>query len=100
MRRDPEYIFVVQGAIIVTGGLGMIGSLVGAWLTRQQVSRILLMGRSGRPGADSDAVLQLAAGSGSAAEIHMIRCDAASGEEVAAALAGATHGCRLQVGQS
>ena len=78
----------------------MIGSLVGAWLTRQQVSRILLMGRSGRPGADSDAVLQLAAGSGSAAEIHMIRCDAASGEEVAAALAGATHGCRLQVGQS
>lgn len=82
--------------MVVTGGLGMIGSLVGAWLARQQVSHILLLGRSGRPGADSGAVMQLAGGSGSAAAFHMLRCDAASAEEVAAVAAAAARGRRLQ----
>ena len=36
-----------QGAVVVTGGLGMIGSLVGGWLARQQVADVLLLGAGG-----------------------------------------------------
>ena len=88
----------LQGSVVVTGGLGMIGSLVGAWLARQQVPHILLLGRSGRPGAGAGATMELAAGQGSAAAFHLLRCDAASAEEVAGAAAAAAHGLRLQVG--
>ncbi|KAL4451846.1 hypothetical protein ABPG75_007508, partial [Micractinium tetrahymenae] len=85
-----------KGSVVVTGGLGMIGSLVGAWLARQQVSHVLLLGRSGRPGSDSGAAMELAAGLGSAAAFHLLRCDAASAEEVADVAAAATCGRRLQ----
>ena len=70
-----------QGTAIVTGGLGMIGSLVCAWLAKQSVERIVLLGRSGRPGADSGAATALALG-GALACISMVRCDASSAEEV------------------
>jgi NAD(P)-dependent dehydrogenase (short-subunit alcohol dehydrogenase family) len=87
----------LQGAVVVTGGLGMIGSLVASWLARQQVPHVVLLGRSGRPGAVSGAVVQLAAhGNGSAAAFHMLRCDAASAEEVAAVAAAVTRGRKLQ----
>lgn len=75
----------------------MIGSLVASWLAKQQVANILLLGRSGRPGADAGAVEQLVAGGGAAAAFHLVRCDAASGDEVAAIALAATHGRRLQV---
>ncbi len=87
----------LQGSVVVTGGLGMIGSLVGAWMARQQVSKVLLLGRSGRPGADAGAVVDLVAGQGSATAFHLLRCDAASAAEVAGAAASAASGCRLQV---
>ena len=74
----------------------MIGSLVGAWLARQQVPHILLLGRSGRPSRDVEKLMQQMTGSGCAAAFHLLRCDAASAEEVAAASAAATRGCRLQ----
>lgn len=38
------------GVIVVSGGLGMIGSLVGAWLVRQGAPHVVLLGRSGRAG--------------------------------------------------
>jgi hypothetical protein len=76
----------------------MIGSLVGAWLAKQQVAHILLLGRSGRPGGDASGLLRLVSGgAGAAAAVHMARCDAASGAEVAAVAAAATSACRLQV---
>ena len=74
----------------------MIGSLMGAWLAGQQVPHVLLLGRSGRPGADSGAVVELAGGDGCAAAFHLERCDAASAEEVASVAASATRGQRLQ----
>ena len=85
----------LQGAVVVTGGLGMIGSLMGGWLARQQVADVLLLGRSGRPGSDAQALVQLAAG-GSSGSIHTLRCDAGSAEEVAAVAASAARGRRLQ----
>jgi NAD(P)-dependent dehydrogenase (short-subunit alcohol dehydrogenase family) len=72
----------------------MIGSLVGSWMTRQQVAKIVLLGRSGRPGADSGSVVQLASNSASA--ITMARCDASSAAEVAAVAEAATGSRRLQ----
>jgi NADPH:quinone reductase-like Zn-dependent oxidoreductase len=69
------------GTVMVTGGLGMIGSLVAAWLSKQSVQRIVLLGRSGRPGGDSAAATSLALG-GAVAMISMVRCDASSVEEV------------------
>jgi hypothetical protein len=59
----------------------MIGSLVAAWLSKQSVQRIVLLGRSGRPGGDSAAATSLALG-GAVAMISMVRCDASSVEEV------------------
>jgi short-subunit dehydrogenase len=70
----------------------MIGSLVGSWMAKQQVTNILLLGRSGRPGTDAGGVIELVAGGGSSAAVHMVRCDAASAEEVAAVAAAATTG--------
>ena len=68
----------------MTGGLGMIGSLVASWLVRQSASDVVLLGRSGRPGADSGAVMDLATGNGSGAAITLVRCDAASQDEMRA----------------
>jgi len=69
------------GTVMVTGGLGMIGSLVARWLTKQSVQKVVLLGRSGRPGGDSAAATSLAL-DGAVAMISMVRCDASSVEEV------------------
>lgn len=37
-----------RGAVIVTGGTGMIGSLVAGWLTEQGVQHVKLLGRTGK----------------------------------------------------
>jgi hypothetical protein len=88
-----------QGVVLVTGGLGMIGSLVGSWLVKQSVSDVVLLGRSGRPGTDSAAIMDLVLGSGSNAAITMVRCDVASVDEIGA-LARASCGTRpIQVGE-
>ena len=81
--------------MIVSGGLGMIGSLVGCWLVKQQVAHIVLLGRSGRPSGELGTMGQLVHGSGTAAAVHMSRCDTASTDEVAAA-AAATSSSALQ----
>lgn len=85
----------LQGTVVVTGGLGMIGSLVGAWLAKQGVHRIVLLGRSGKPGSDSGAVTSLIA-NGCDSVVAMIKCDAASSEEVQSVAQEAVVG-RLQV---
>jgi len=69
------------GAAIVCGGLGMIGSLVASWLAKQSIQRIVLLGRSGRPSADSSGAIALALG-GATAVVTMARCDASSSEDV------------------
>ena len=84
------------GTVMVTGGLGMIGSLVAEWLAKQSVQRIVLLGRSGRPGGDSAAATSLALG-GATALISMVRCDASSVEEVQYAASENTQNDALQV---
>ena len=73
----------LQGSVVVTGGLGMIGSILGAWLTRQGIEHVVLLGRSGRPATDSKSVQEFL-GSGCSAAISIQRCDAASVDEVQA----------------
>ena len=84
------------GAVAVTGGLGMIGSLVGAWLVREGVRDVALLGRSGRPGLDTAALVELLS-PGSKSSMHMVHCDAASTEEVASVAAAFSGGQALQV---
>lgn len=79
----------LQGAVVVTGGLGMIGSLLGAWLKRQGIGHVVLLGRSGRPAAGSKSVQEFL-GSGCSGVISIQRCDAASMEEVQAVAGGLT----------
>ena len=81
----------------MTGGLGMIGSLVASWLVRQSASDVVLLGRSGRPGADSGAVMDLVTGSGSTAAITLVRCDAASQDEMRALVEASSGAKPLQV---
>lgn len=83
--------------VLVAGGLGMIGSLVASWLVRQSVSEVVLLGRSGRPGADSAAVLELVGASGCSAAVTMVRCDVGSTEEVRALAAASGIERSLQV---
>lgn len=59
----------------------MIGSLVGSWLAGQSVCKLILLGRSGRPGSESKAAMSLVC-EGANAEVSMVRCDASSTDDV------------------
>lgn len=48
-----------NGAWLVTGGLGALGSLAAGWLVGQGARNIHLLGRSGRYGMHYESVLQL-----------------------------------------
>jgi len=65
-----------SGAVLVTGGLGEIGALAGAWLAAAGAPHVWLAGRSGRatgrPHAAAAAVLRLKG----AGALHALRCDA------------------------
>lgn len=64
-----------SGGVLVTGGLGDIGALVGAWLAGTHVPHMWLVGRSGRfPAAKAAAPTALAACT--EAVVHGVRCDA------------------------
>lgn len=82
--------------MVVTGGLGMIGSIVGSWLITQSAAKVVLLGRSGRPGRDSTAVLDMLR-SGADAMITMLRCDVSSAEEISALASASSTDCPLQV---
>ncbi|WP_432905341.1 SDR family NAD(P)-dependent oxidoreductase [Micromonospora matsumotoense] len=76
----------VDGTVLITGGLGGLGSLVARHLvTRHGVRRLLLTGRSGAatPGA-ADLVADLTA---AGADVTVAACDVADRDAVAALLA-------------
>ena len=73
-----------------------VGSLVGAWLAAQPGTQVCLLGRSGRPSADSAAFLPLLAAASSGTVLTMARCDVASQEEVASMLARSRTAAALQ----
>ena len=73
---------LIGESIIVTGGLGDIGSLSGTWVAEaSQGAHIFLIGRSGRAAHIPPQALL----SGTAA-VHVVRCDAAQSCEVDALL--------------
>lgn len=86
---------VARGTVAITGGFGMIGSLLAGWLARQSIGGILLLGRSGR-GASAEGAVALAV-AGSCVPVTMRRCDAGSAAEVAAAAASLGTASHLQV---
>lgn len=69
------------GSVVVTGGLGMIGSLVMRWLSLQSVHEIILTSRSGKV---TQAVIDQTRGRKdfTFSSISMLMCDISSQEEV------------------
>jgi hypothetical protein len=59
-----------------------VGSLLALWLAQQGPAPLVLLGRLGRPGADSD----LHASSFGDSLVTLARCDVASAEEAAGIL--------------
>ena len=79
------------GAVLVTGGLGALGSLLATWLSCLGATRIILVGRTGRvPPSSADTHSEAAAGGGlpqgSSACVTLVRCDASCTSELQAAL--------------
>jgi len=75
-----------DGRILISGGLGGVGSLIGAWLaaSENKNAEVMLLGRSGR--FASSPLMAALQRSGSPAT--MARCDVSIAEEAAAAAAG------------
>jgi 3-oxoacyl-(acyl-carrier-protein) synthase/acyl carrier protein/D-arabinose 1-dehydrogenase-like Zn-dependent alcohol dehydrogenase len=48
-----------DGFVLVTGGLGVLGTQVAEWLGKQQVNAMSLLGRNGRPGESQAAALAI-----------------------------------------
>jgi acyl carrier protein len=88
-------------AVLITGGMGTLGSQVAAWLAQQQLRQLHLLGRSGRLLAGSASGEGLAllepASATFAAAMTMAMCDAASAGGVAG-LAATTGGSRPVLG--
>lgn len=75
LQKDPAS----AGSVIITGGLGDIGSLAGAWVAAAGAARVWLLGRSGRAGRP----LPLAAASAKGSAISALSCDVATAADVA-----------------
>lgn len=76
----------VDGSVLITGGLGALGSIVAVWLAQQSAStRLILVGRSGRfePHTASLQLQQLLNGS-LGCEVTITACDTSCRADVAA----------------
>jgi acyl carrier protein len=73
------------GRVLVTGGLGALGSLVSGWLSGHGVQQLHLLGRAGKL-QDGAAVQHLLSSSGSSSQVIISQCDAGSSEDLAAAI--------------
>jgi NADPH:quinone reductase-like Zn-dependent oxidoreductase len=77
------------GRVVVTGGLGALGSLVAGWLCGHGVQQLHLLGRAGKlqcgSSSSAAAVEQLLSG-GSSSQVIISQCDAGSSADLAAVL--------------
>ena len=80
MQRPSEPSSRDMTSALITGGLGILGQLVGGWVASTTgASEVTLSGRSGRVSGIAATLL-------SGCLVHMTRCDVASTEEAGAAL--------------
>ncbi|WP_448331393.1 type I polyketide synthase [Streptomyces sp. DSM 41534] len=83
-----------SGAVLVTGGTGVLGGVVSRHLVvRHGVSRLVLLSRRG---AEAEGAAELRAElEGAGAEVVIAACDAADGEALAGVLSGLPEGFAL-----
>jgi NADPH:quinone reductase-like Zn-dependent oxidoreductase/3-oxoacyl-(acyl-carrier-protein) synthase/acyl carrier protein len=77
-----------EGFVLVTGGLGVLGTQVAEWLGKQQVKAMSLIGRSGRPGENQAAALAITSPASAVfnALVTMAACDVSASEGVVDAM--------------
>lgn len=88
---------VLQGSVLITGGLGSVGSLVATWVAEHSSAHLWLLGRSGRMGSDSS--LRLGGANPLGGAVTILRSDVSTAEEAACAVQGSAWaaGSMLQV---
>ena len=85
-----------MGAVMITGGLGSLGTTVASWLSQQHVQHLQLTGRTGKMSADMAHALVDGQHPLSQTEVAIHRADTSSLEE-AKALAGSAPGHQPQL---
>jgi NADPH:quinone reductase-like Zn-dependent oxidoreductase/3-oxoacyl-(acyl-carrier-protein) synthase/acyl carrier protein len=77
-----------DGFVLVTGGLGVLGTQVAEWLGKQQVKAMSLLGRSGRPGDNQAAALAITSPASAVfnALVTMAACDVSASEGIVDAM--------------
>jgi acyl transferase domain-containing protein/aryl carrier-like protein len=73
-----------DGTVLITGGLGALGSHVAGWLADQGVRQLALLGRSA-PSPAANAAIEALVARGVA--VRVVRCDIADPEQLTRALA-------------
>jgi hypothetical protein len=82
-NSQPSQPCYAVGRVLVTGGLGALGTLVAQWLAGNSVRQLHLLGRSGKLQAGS-GIEQLL--SNSCSQVIVSQCDAGFSEDLAAVL--------------
>jgi hypothetical protein len=78
-----------RGTVAITGGMGMLGSLVGFWLAKNGTAHLKLLGRSGRTAGGQLPLLNY----GEISSLSFTRADATSCEEMHHALEANERDC-------
>ena len=92
--RNPQQDSAVSNhmaSVMITGGLGSLGTAVASWLSQQHVQHLQLTGRTGKMSADMANALADVQSTLSQTEVVIRRADTSSAEE-ARALAGNASG--------
>jgi len=90
--------FGFDGASVISGGTGAVGSLLGLWLAEASpASRVTLLGRTGHANPGDCAALRVATGpTPPATLISLVRADAGSCSEAGSCLANTSAHARLR----
>ena len=70
-----------QHGILITGGMGVLGSQVTEWLASQQMPNAILLGRTGRPSSSSRIVVSDDVSPLYGLHVRMVSCDSSTQED-------------------
>ena len=82
---------ILAAAVVITGGLGTLGTQVAGWLAQQQMRHMRLLGRAGRmaeTAADGGLALLQPGSAAFAPAVTLAMCDAGSPEDAASVAPG------------